>query len=683
MIALAVGCGDDTSPRGESTAGTRVIFDLEADLASAASFYDLPFPLDLRLDAAGRPDLGGFPRPERNPLLAPLAAIAGDRSRFPVTPTGYFRFSARPASHAPDERIPAVPSAPILLVDVDSRSPERGRLFATFVTALEPDAYAPPFLLAVRAAPGIVLHPGRTYAFVVKREWGDQAGVPLAVSKSFAELGAGHTPGGARGAAARELYRPLWETLDALGVARGDVAAASVFSTGDVVAELAELSAELLGRYRVTIDDLHLDSDDGAAHERFCELVGTATVPQFQTGTPPFATGGLFELGADGLPREQRRETVPVVVTIPRQPMPPEGYPLLLYFHGSGGLASQVVDRGPITEPGGEPRPGEGPAHVLAAHGIATLASALPLNPERLPGAAPRAYLNPINLAAYRDTFRQGTIEQRLLIDAAHHLAIDPAMLASCSGPRLPAGAAAFRLQTEPMSVLGQSMGAQYGNFVSATDARVGAVALTGSGGLWSSLVLALDLIPGIETAQLLAPLLGAGQPITTLHPSMALLDLAWEAAAPEVYAPRLARQPLAGFGPRAVYQPIGQHDSNFPEPIFDAMALAHGNQQAGEILWPGTQQALSLDGLDGIAPYPVRSNRVSASGEPVTGVVVQYAGDGLDDPHHIYVQLDAVKHQYGCFFETFFASGVAVVPAPAELGVPCAGTGMSVPRAR
>jgi hypothetical protein len=38
-----------------------------------------------------------------------------------------------------------------------------------------------------------------------------------------------------------------------------------------------------------------------------------------------------------------------------------------------------------------------------------------------------------------------------------------------------------------------------------------------------------------------------------------------------------------------------------------------------------------------------------------------------------IYRQLDAVKHQYGCFLETFLATGHAVVPAPAELGTPCA----------
>ena len=89
-------------------------------------------------------------------------------------------------------------------------------------------------------------------------------------------------------------------------------------------------------------------------------------------------------------------------------------------------------------------------------------------------------------------------------------------------------------------------------------------------------------------------------------------------------------------------------------------------------MVWPGTQAALKLAGLDGVLPYPVTQNRRSADGTPYTGVIVQYEGDGLADPHAIYRQLGAVKHQYGCFFETFLATGVAVVPAPAAQEAPC-----------
>ncbi len=105
---------------------------------------------------------------------------------------------------------------------------------------------------------------------------------------------------------------------------------------------------------------------------------------------------------------------------------------------------------------------------------------------------------------------------------------------------------------------------------------------------------------------------------------------------------------------------------------IYDAVALAYGHQQAGEEVWPAMQEALALSNLDGIVSYPVAGNLTSAGGDSYTGVVVQYEGDGIRDPHVIFVQLDEVKYQYGCFLESFLERGVATVPAPAELGTPC-----------
>ena len=61
-----------------------------------------------------------------------------------------------------------------------------------------------------------------------------------------------------------------------------------------------------------------------------------------------------------------------------------------------------------------------------------------------------------------------------------------------------------------------------------------------------------------------------------------------------------------------------------------------------------------------------------SADGSSYTGVIVQYRGDGIYDPHSIFSQLDTVKYQYGCFFDTFLRTGTAVVPAAQPLGTPC-----------
>jgi hypothetical protein len=642
---------------------------LDLDWAADGQFYDFPYPSDLRLTAEGKPDLTGFINGEDNPLVIGLLGIAAERPGWPTVPVGYFRFSAALSPHEATTRILPGPEAPVWLVDVDEDSPDRGRAFPVIVTTPPPDAYVPDNLLAVASERGFVLHPNRSYAFVVTDALLDADGVPVAPSETIRALVEGSTPAGELGAEAAASYAPLWPALEMAGLASDRVVAATVFTTGDVVAELSALGDAVRAAYDLSIDDLQVDPDDGADHPRFCELVGTMTFPQFQTGTPPFDSEGVFEMGSDGLPIEQRQEVAPVVITLPNEPMPAGGYPLVMYFHGSGGIAGQVVDRGTVLVEGGPPTKGQGPAHVLAAHGFATVGSAHPLNPERLPGASDIAYLNLDNLKAFRDTFRQGVLEQRMYLDALLELQIDPTLVQDCTALSLPAGETSYHFADGPVLATGQSMGGMYTNLIGATEPRIEAAVPTGAGGFWSYFILETTLVGG---KTLLPIVLGSDTALTHLHPSLNLLETAWESAEPMVFMPRLARRPLPGHPTRPIYEPVGKGDSFFPIQLYDAVALAYGHQQAGDEVWPGMQDQLSLADLDGLVSYPVKGNLEAEDGTSYTGVVVQYEGDGIYDPHAIYAQLDAVKHQYGCFFETFYDTGVASVPAPAPLGTAC-----------
>jgi hypothetical protein len=85
-------------------------------------------------------------------------------------------------------------------------------------------------------------------------------------------------------------------------------------------------------------------------------------------------------------------------------------------------------------------------------------------------------------------------------------------------------------------------------------------------------------------------------------------------------------------------------------------------------------QDALALVARDGLIAYPVSQNLVSARGDAYTGAVVQYEGDGFSDPHHIFMQLEACRYQWGCFLRTHVETGTAAIPAPASLGTPCPG---------
>jgi len=154
---------------------------------------------------------------------------------------------------------------------------------------------------------------------------------------------------------------------------------------------------------------------------------------------------------------------------------------------------------------------------------------------------------------------------------------------------------------------------------------------------------------------------------MTFVHPALATLAYAWEPAEPLVSMSRLAHRPLEGLTARHVYEPVGKDDTYFPTDVYDAAALAYGNQQAGDVVWPTMQTALTVDDLGGVASYPVKANR-----DGLTRVVVQFMGDGIIDAHYIYRQLDSVKHQYGCFLETYLGDGVPTVSAPGGLMDPC-----------
>ena len=662
---IAVGCGSSSSaaPRSE------LVLDYSASFTDLAGFYQAPYPSDLRLTRDGTPDLAGFPEHD-NAIIGPMVTIAGQRKGFASVSTAFFQFTLPLSAHAPEEVIAAAPDAPILLIDIDDASREKGTLYPTVAATPDADKYTPDNLLTVAPRPGIILAPLRRYAFVVMRSFGDVNGAPLGVSTTMRALAHGETPAIPRGPELASLYAPLFPMLASAGVNVDDVAAATVFTTGDVVKDTFELTTKLVAAYKVQVTGLALRKDGDQS--RNCELVGKVTYPQFQEGTPPYNTKGLFATGADGLPVKQGEIDAPISISIPKGAMPGGGFPLVAFFHGSGGLSTAVFDRGPVKVAGGPDVAHQGPAYVLAPHGIAAAGSALPLNPERFPGAEETAYLNLNNLAAFRDTFRQGVIEQRLFIEALRTLTIDPAVLGTCTGVTLPASETKIRFKEDQLLAQGQSMGGMYTNMISAVEPRIKAAVPTGAGGFWSYFILKTNVVPNAGSA-LGALLFGTHVKLSFMHPALVISETGWEPAEPIVYMPRLARRPLAGHPARHIYEPVGIKDSYFPPEVYDAVALAYGHPEAGEPQWASMQDALKLEKLDGLRPYAVSMNLTSETGTPYTGVAVQYHQDGIEpDGHAIYKQLDSVKYQYGCFFESFLKTGKATVPAVAPLGTAC-----------
>ena len=650
--------------------GTWPRFELTIDTKAVGNFYAQPWPGDWRVTADGRQDLRGYPFVSDALVGADLVAMAGTEHGFPVISAAYFLFSGPLATLTPTDILPATVDQPFMLIDIDPDSKSRGRLIPLVAETLVADGWTPENLLGLAPRPGFVLEPGTRYAYVIRKALLDKVGQPLSASKAFAALAAGEPVEGDQEGKVAAMFAPLFETLETLGVGRQDVAGATVFTTGDVVRELADLSTALKDKYQVEIKDLAIDPEDGATHERFCEIHGTVTLPQFQYGAPPYNTDGLFDESA-GLPKLQREETAPLVITLPKDtPMPEGGYPLVIYFHGSGNLSSEVVDRGKVETPDGPPRTGEGPAYVLAPHGFAAAGFALPLNPQRFPGAGDTAYLNVGNPKALRDTFRQGAIEARLVIEALSKQSIPKEVVAACGAPTLSAGQDSFRVDVEPLFAMGNSMGGMYANIVGAIEPRVQALAPSGAGGFWTYFILDNPYQP---VKDIIGPaFFSTSVPLTLLHPAIHLAQDVLGPADPLNYVPRLGHRPLAGHPARSVFEPVGKDDKYFPTTLFDAIALGYGNEQAGEAQWATMQEALTRAGHGGLKSFPVVDNLESVDGQKYTGVVVQYTGTGESDPHSIISQLDSVKFQYGCFLETARDRGKAVLPAPLPLGTTC-----------
>lgn len=661
-LSMIGGCGGDDG--GDDDAAT-VAFELDGALA-AETYWDLPFPSDLRLTADGTPDLAGYPTRDSG-LAIDLLDVARLRRGFPVVPVAYFRFTAPPPAQSLDVIIPATGPQPIeMFALAPGDAALDGRRVPVVAKTLIEDDFAPPALLAIAPLPGIVLAPDTTYAVVIRRDFAPGFEPPV----GFADLVAGRTPAGARGAAAATLYAAL---LDRADVDAEDYLVATIFTTGDETAVLRARTEALRTAHDAVIDvaGLAVDPVDGAGHDGFCEVIGTVTFPQFQRGTPPFDTEGDFELDPDGVPIEQGTVTVPLAITLPEgREMPAAGWPLYQFFHGSGGLSSGLVDLGKTLVAGGEPEVGKGPGWVVARHGIAAVSSALPVNPERLPGAADTEYLNLFNLSAFPHTFQQGVIEQRLLLDAMIELRIPAAAVAACNLD-LPVGATEHRFDPAKLVAGGQSMGGMYTNLIASVEDRYGAVVPTGAGGFWPYMITNTELIPG--ALELLAASFGtdAGE-LTFVHPVLNLLALGWEIAEPIAAIPRIGVRPLPGLAHRHIYEPVGYQDIYFPPVLYDAIALAYGNQQAGAEVWPTMHDRLAYGAEPDLATYPISNNVADPGGGMHTGVVVQYASDGIADAHYLYRQSDEVKHQYGCFLATFLATGTAVVPAPGAITDPC-----------
>ena len=512
------------------------------------SFYDLPFPHELRRDADGTVSIATFPFPA-SPLVDQYRAAIEQANGFGIASGVFFKLDGAidTTSLPADPAASRTTGASVFLINVDPLSPDVGTrtpLWIDFHAAA--DAYRDANLLTLMPVPGHVLDQGTLYAAVVTDDVHDTLAAPLTAPASIQRLQA-ETPVGSFETAALPLYQTLWAQLENVeGLSRTHVVTATVFRTGVPAAALDALAAK---RRRVALRNAAFSGDYGSF-----ELVsGEARMPQYQQGTPPFteAGSGGFVLSRNGRPKMQRKESVRVLLAVPKETvsltMPETGWPIAVCMHGTGGDAMSFVN--------------DSTADRLAQLGIASISFDQPLHGLR-PGT-PDDFYNPLNPLAFRDNSRQAAVEGLMVFRMAGRLRS--------------LGGLGFPVHIDPARrfFFGHSQGATVGPLVMALAPEMHGGVLSAGGGhlLLNILTRESVLFAGLTARQLVELLLGTT--VDVFHPALHLLQMGGEPSDPLAYVDRFARH--RDGAPLSVLFTHGMLDPDVTTPLTASMVIAAG----------------------------------------------------------------------------------------------------------
>jgi hypothetical protein len=228
-----------------------------------------------------------------------------------------------------DARSFMVPESPLMLLDVDPDSPERGRAVGLVCRYWEQpkneDYVRDEFTLI--AAPAVPLRPATRYLFVVTDSLKARSGGPVLRTPQSDELLGGR----AIGPYADEVGQALGELETSLGVSRERLALATVFTTASVLDGVKGLSR----RARKTpapalLEPWTVETEPGP--DGRVELRAVFEAPEYRT-PPPDAR---WEFDAAGEPVLQDEVGLEVFMAVSNATSS-EPRPVVIYGHGLGG----------------------------------------------------------------------------------------------------------------------------------------------------------------------------------------------------------------------------------------------------------------------------------------------------------------------------------------------------------
>jgi hypothetical protein len=568
---------------------------------------------------------------------------------------------------------------------VDPDSPERGKMFPiTCEFNADAGRLRVANQLGCRSPYGFVKRPNTTYAFVITDALRGDLATPVVADEAMAALLEGQdvtTAGGVTLTGAD--YVQARDFLVGLGAPSDGVVLLDLFTTGDPISGLLEVAEfyDALPQPTLAADE---PIEIVRVYDTYTVLAIWYEVPIVQEGPFPYRNPGegLLKRGADGSIEQVGTQLIRAYVTIPRGPMPAGGWPLLSFFHGSGGNAEQLLDRGAFSRTGMAPPPGRGPAEVAAAYGVAGSSidfqfHGMRFDPPDTSGLVlynllgnPRTTIDNF-LVAPNEVSHHGRLMAGLEIDPAQVTVADGVTLPVAIGELFDVGGAAdglIRFDDARFSAMGQSMGTTIIVPTMTVDTVYDAGVFSGAGG--SLIEIASEGTSPVELRALLRAFLGyrPNETLDQFDPLLHALQHVWDYVDPMVHARHVTLEPHPGVPPKHVLMHSGLTDGYFSPDSRGNLSVALGAPLAGDVIEQRGVELLELVGLGEALAYPVRGN---VGG--VTSATVQYAPSVLDG-HHVAYQRDDTKAQYGCFLKTVGDAAGPVLASAADASVELCG---------
>jgi hypothetical protein len=598
----------------------RAYFTIPRKDGKDGDFFRLPFPNDVRLSAGGL-DLSGFPTPGTEwlgyDLVARYLDIAKTNVGFGAYSAVYFRFSGELDIASFDKQI--------AIVDLD----DDVTLSYVFTYTLGQRGYVCTNRVMVSRLPGNIWQPGKRYAVLVFDGIRSSDGKSVAQPPDLTLMLHGTAPSDAAVLPHWGKYQPLRSYLAKHAIDPGKVVQATQFTVGQprALVDAVAKGVAAFGAPKVTgwtrcdegvkspCPDATGDRACAKANPGFDELHALVELPSFQQGAPPYLDSGGSVTIDGGKATVSKSEQVCLSLTVPSGVPPAEGWPVVVFAHGTGGhFRSHVTSGLAATMAAGVD---DGYGNIVKA-GVLGIDQAL-FGPRKAGSSvgSDELFFNLANPSAIRGNALQSAADQLSLLSFTGGLAFTDQ-----SSPTKKA----FKLG-KPVAFWGHGQGANAGALALSHGGWRGAVFAGISAGARDLLVTKKS---PWNMASVLAMALQDYDSSGKLHigadnPVLAMMQLALDATDPMTFS---------GLGSdRHVLQIFGTKDTFTPDQAQANWVLAADLGLA----WYDPSAASSAVGIGSLKllPVPASGNRTVGK-DSITAIAREYGPPEKSDGHFV-----------------------------------------------